>query len=251
MALSCGETVKASLLKPIGEVHGTSPTPEEEATLLGEVKLPQVPEQLGPWAGTPCRANYHSCSPLPIPSFPTKPPPFPEGKEVTARDQSRHNQCWPVGPCLLRGEWQVAWMVEVVLMLTLAPQWLPQSKYRPANKLQPSSCPLHSKRRMAAELPHPIWRYWGGGNTFPPKDFHGTHNYQEVRKEEMIALAVALQSCVVQLGMPPGVLCGVVQELCQCLAPLLEGDGLPNLETLRHCWEGSHGSCSCIPYSIA
>ena len=66
----------------------------------------------------------------------------------------------------------------------------------------------------------------------PPKDFHGNHNCWEVRKEEMIALAMALQSCAVQLGMSPGVLCGVVQELCQCLAPLLEGDSLLNLEML-------------------
>ena len=43
---------------------------------------------------------------------------------------------------------------------------------------------------------------------------------------------MALQSCAVQSGMPPGVLCGVVQELYQCLAPLIEDDGLLNLEML-------------------
>ena len=48
----------------------------------------------------------------------------------------------------------------------------------------------------------------------------------------MITLAVALQSCAVQLGMPLGVLCGVVQGLHQCPAPLLEGDYLLNLEML-------------------
>ena len=51
-------------------------------------------------------------------------------------------------------------------------------------------------------------------------------------RKETIALAVAFQSCTVQSAMPLGVLCGVVQELCQCLAPLLEGDGLLSLEML-------------------
>ena len=46
MALSKDEIVKASLLRPTGEEDGTSPTPEEEATLLGKVEPPQVPEQL-------------------------------------------------------------------------------------------------------------------------------------------------------------------------------------------------------------
>ena len=32
--------------------------------------------------------------------------------------------------------------------------------------------------------------------------------------------------------MPLGVLCGVMQELCQCLSPLLEGDGYLSLEML-------------------
>ena len=46
MALSSDKIVKASLLRPTGEEHRTSPSPEEEATLLGKVELPQVPDQL-------------------------------------------------------------------------------------------------------------------------------------------------------------------------------------------------------------
>ena len=71
--LSSSEIVEAYLLRQTGEEHRTSPTPEEEATLLGEIKceikLPQVPElgiheQVHPveWNATP------SASP---PSFPT------------------------------------------------------------------------------------------------------------------------------------------------------------------------------------
>ena len=47
MTLSGNNIVDASLLKPTGEEHGTSPTPEEEAALLGrEVKLPELPGSL-------------------------------------------------------------------------------------------------------------------------------------------------------------------------------------------------------------
>ena len=48
----------------------------------------------------------------------------------------------------------------------------------------------------------------------------------------MVDLDVALQSCAVWSGMPLGVLCGAVQELHQCLAPILEADSLLNLERL-------------------
>ena len=43
---------------------------------------------------------------------------------------------------------------------------------------------------------------------------------------------MALQSCTVQSGMPPGVLCGVVQELHQCLVPLIEEGCLLKLDML-------------------
>ena len=68
----------------------------------------------------------------------------------------------------------------------------------------------------------PCLGIFGWRDYLPPKDFHGTCNYWEVRREEMIALAIALQGCMVQLGMPLGVLCGAVQELHQCLAPSLK-----------------------------
>ena len=49
----------------------------------------------------------------------------------------------------------------------------------------------------------------------------------------MVALTLALQSYADQSGIPPAVLCGVVQEHCQCLAPLLVGDSLLNVEMLE------------------
>ena len=46
MTLKGDDVVGATLLKPSREEYGTSPTPEEEATLLGKVELPQVPKTL-------------------------------------------------------------------------------------------------------------------------------------------------------------------------------------------------------------
>ena len=73
LALSSDEIVEASLLWPIGEEHGTSPTPEEEAALLSEIKPPKVPEWLevheqvhpAEWTATPAASPP---SPPPQPS---------------------------------------------------------------------------------------------------------------------------------------------------------------------------------------
>ena len=47
MTLSGDDIMEASLLKPIEEEHGTSPTLEEEAILLSkEVVLPNIPGSL-------------------------------------------------------------------------------------------------------------------------------------------------------------------------------------------------------------
>ena len=43
---------------------------------------------------------------------------------------------------------------------------------------------------------------------------------------------MALQSCAMWSITPSGVLCGALQELCQCLIPLVEEDSLLNLEML-------------------
>ena len=49
----------------------------------------------------------------------------------------------------------------------------------------------------------------------------------------MVALVMALQRFAVHSRMPPGVLCGAVQELCRCLAPLLERGDLLDLDMLN------------------
>ena len=43
---------------------------------------------------------------------------------------------------------------------------------------------------------------------------------------------MALQTCPIHSGMPPGMLCRAVHELCSCLTPLLEQGDLLNLDML-------------------
>ena len=66
----------------------------------------------------------------------------------------------------------------------------------------------------------------------PTKEFQGTQDYQVLWYEEMVVPAMALHRCALHSRMPPGVLCRAVQELCRCLAPLLERGVLLDLDML-------------------
>ena len=71
--------------------------------------------------------------------------------------------------------------------------------------------------------------------TLPRKQRNPSYAIQDVqmvRPEEMVALAWALQRCAICSGTPPGMLCGAVQELCRCLAPLLQRGNLLDLTML-------------------
>ena len=65
-----------------------------------------------------------------------------------------------------------------------------------------------------------------------PKDFKVTQDYQEVWCEEMVVLTLALQRCAVHSRTPPGVICWAVQDLCKCLAPMVESGDQIDLEML-------------------
>ena len=53
-----------------------------------------------------------------------------------------------------------------------------------------------------------------------------------VQCAEMVALAMAFQKCTVHSGMPLGILCRAVQELCRCLISMSEKGDLVNLNML-------------------
>ena len=105
MHLSGNEIVEASLLGPTSDKHGTFPTLEEEATILGEEpELPETPKatSLSEHLETPepqrpqSRLMLSLQSPLSklmllVPLLPcalTWLPPFPDGNETPERDRS-------------------------------------------------------------------------------------------------------------------------------------------------------------------
>ena len=53
----------------------------------------------------------------------------------------------------------------------------------------------------------------------------------KVQREETVALAIVFQRCAIWAGASPNVFCGVVQELHECLVPMVEEDDLFNIET--------------------
>ena len=98
LVLNGDEIVEASLLSLIGRECRTSPTPEEEAALLGDIKHKiepsQVPEPLE--VCEQVQSAEQTAAPTashPSPSFLTRSSPFPEGKEVPGKsNQCRCNQ---------------------------------------------------------------------------------------------------------------------------------------------------------------
>ena len=49
-----------------------------------------------------------------------------------------------------------------------------------------------------------------------------TQDYQEVWSKEVVALVIMLQRCPIHARATPDTFCGVVQELCECLAPVVK-----------------------------
>ena len=72
----------------------------------------------------------------------------------------------------------------------------------------------------------------------PKTKFQGTSNIKEVRREETVALAKALQCCTQRSRAPPGITCCTVRHLQGCLAPLLQ---LHDEDILEDCFLESVG----------
>ena len=57
-----------------------------------------------------------------------------------------------------------------------------------------------------------------------------------MQREEMVVLAIVLQRCTIHARASPDVFCRVVQELRNCLVPMVEASNLFNME--KEIWEG-------------
>ena len=248
LVLNGNKIIEASLLRHAGECR-TSPTPEEEATLLGDIKPnikhkikqeikckiepPQILEQLEiceqvqPAEWTPTSTAFLQSSSSQPSNIPSQKAKKLEERATGAYTISAYQWVWAYLEENYRVPkwWREFWSlpkhpcdpaIQKLACQQAVPLWIPATQLKEDGLWIASSCLEVLGRR----------KY------LPPKDFQGSHDYQEVRREETVALALALQSCAMWSGMPPGMLCGVVQELHQCLALLIEEDGLLNVEML-------------------
>ena len=69
-----------------------------------------------------------------------------------------------------------------------------------------------------------------------PVDPRMIQDYQEVQREETVVLAIVLWRCAIHAGASPSVFCRVVQELHNCLVPMMEVGNLFNMK--MEIWEG-------------
>ena len=74
--------------------------------------------------------------------------------------------------------------------------------------------------------PYLVWKCWDGRNTFPQKIARRATIIGKCGRKKQHGSSDL--HCVI--WNTPRVLCGAVQELCQCLAPLIEEDHLLKLE---------------------
>ena len=241
LVLNSDAIVEASLLIPIEGECRTSPTPEEEATLLDDIKpnikheieLPWVLEQLE--ICEQVQPAEQTATPMAsLPSPPSQPSHLPSQKAMKPQERATRVDT------ISATQWDWAYLEENYrvpewwrefwfLLQSLCDSAIHKLAHQQATTFQIPTVQLEKDGWWTAPSCLEVlwWRKY-----LPLKDFQGSHDYQEVRREETVNLAMALQSCTVQSWKLPGVLCGVMHELWQCLASLIEEDILPNLEML-------------------
>ena len=182
-------------------------------------------------------SRYSLWSKLPLlqllscPLLPNQGTSLPKGKQALVKgNQGKHNKCHPSGSGLnLRRTigWPSGWEFQSLLQHP-CDSLIQRLTCQQAVAFQILTSQMEKGGWWTTS---PCLEVLGQRKYLPPKDFQGSCDYKEMRREETIALAVVLQSCTVQSGMPPGELCGVLQEFHQCLAPLIEEESL-EFETL-------------------
>ena len=173
MAPNRDEIVEVSLLTPTGEEHRICPTQEEQASLLGKVELPQVPEQLEVHELIHPAEQIAASAACP-PSPPSQQSYLPSQKAKKSQQGIKANtasagqwvcayleendrvpKCWREFWCLLHSKDQCPGdsPIQRLACQQAVAFWLSTAQ----------------QKWMAGESPHPVWGYLGGGTTFPQR----------------------------------------------------------------------------------
>ena len=157
LVLNSDERVEATFLRLIEGEHGTSPTPEEEAALLGSIKHetkpeikykvgpPQVPEQLEICEQVQSAEQIAALT-ASFPSPPSPPSHLPFQKAKKPQERATRVDTISAAQCVwayLEENYRVPYGEESFDPYSSTPVIL-QSKNWPAHKLWPFGYPLHS-----------------------------------------------------------------------------------------------------------
>ena len=227
--------MEVSLLRPVEEESGPSPTPEEETTLLGKGDGPsgapgpaplqaKVPRFVEPakWTTTPVT----STAPHHLPSL-------KRGKSWEVIDINPSNTSQWVKAYLKRDSWLPEWWEECWPLTHSVDGCCcndAQAKNMACQQAVAFCVPATQKEVQDTWLtPHCL-------SELKKKEYLGlkdpqlTSNYQEVWKEETVVLAIILQQCTIWARAPPDMFSGVVQELHEHLALVVEEGDWLNME---------------------
>ena len=232
--LNGDDVMESSLLTPVEEESWPSPTLEEESILLGEenglsgVPVPaplqaEIPRFVEPaeWTTTLVTSTVpHSCPSL-------KRDKSQEGTEISA-----NNSGWWVHTYLEKNNRLLEWWEEFHSLV--------YSMDGCCNDAQAKN--MACQQPVAFHLPATQKEVYGAWTTplclsvlrrkeyLGSKDPQMTQDYWVVLREETIILAIILQQCTIHARAPPDVFCGAVQQLHECLAPVIEESNLFNME---------------------
>ena len=247
MHLNGDDIVEASLLEPTGEELGTSTTQEEEATQLGEEpEPPEVP--VASASLLECLETPKAMEPTKLINTPSTSVPSSPTQQLCHHFSQKTKKSWQgieANPSLT-SEWIWSYIDKNERM----PDWWREfwsilcSKDKLFSDVQVKE--LACQQDVAFSLPSAQVEKSGWWNApsclgvlgrkdfLPPKKFQGMRDVQMVRWEETVALALALQRCTIQSGIPQA-----FQELCRCLTPLLDRGNLLDLTMLGVAEKGS------------
>ena len=179
MTLNGDDIVEASQLRPTVEEPGPSPTPEEEAALMGEEDEPsEVPGPTPRHSEIPRFVESAELTTTPVtsavPCLASEPHSHPsqkakklwEGIDVDPNNPGKWIQAY-----LERDNRLPEWWKQFILLSTL---WtgvvmMPKSKVKLASKLWPSACQMPRRKYMVPGPPNPVWQCYEGENTLPQK----------------------------------------------------------------------------------
>ena len=240
MTISGDDVMEVSLLRPVEEESGPSPTPEEEASLMGEgdgslgapgsdhlqVEISRFIEP-AKWTTTPVTSTALHCYPS------LKREQSWEGIDVNPNNTSQ----W-VCTYLKKDSQFPEWWEEFWPLTHSAWGWCNEAQAKNmAHQQTVLFCLSATHKKVHGTWLAPTYlaqlkrkEYLG------PKDPWLTWDYQEVWKEETIMLAIVLQQCAIWAGVPPDAFCGEVKELQECLVPVVEEGNFFNME--KEIWEG-------------